>query len=170
MCHWRQSPPAQPMVVSSQLLNLSWESFPQGDSQSRISMKTDAVPASHICDVQQTVGNPTGKRTRGGEAWPCQPNQGRGKSDGVTSLPAPSLHPRFAESQSGSSEGGRVKAEVLVVQSCLTLCDPMDCSPPGCSVLGILPPRVLEWDVVSFCSGSSRPRDQNCTVGRCFTV
>ena len=52
------------MVVSSQLLNLSWESFPQGDSQSRISMKTDAVPASHICDVQQTVGNPTGKRGR----------------------------------------------------------------------------------------------------------
>ena len=34
---------------------------------------------------------------------------------------------------------------VLVIQSCLTLCDPMDCSPPGSSVLGILQARILEW-------------------------
>ena len=33
----------------------------------------------------------------------------------------------------------------LVVQSCLTLCDPMDCSPPGSSVHGILQARTLEW-------------------------
>ena len=33
----------------------------------------------------------------------------------------------------------------LVAQSCLTLCDPMDCSPPGSSVHGILQTRVLEW-------------------------
>ena len=30
-------------------------------------------------------------------------------------------------------------------QSCLTLCDPMDCSPPGSSVHGILQARILEW-------------------------
>ena len=30
-------------------------------------------------------------------------------------------------------------------QSCLTLCDPMDCSPLGSSVHGILQPRILEW-------------------------
>ena len=35
--------------------------------------------------------------------------------------------------------------DVLGVQSCLTLCDPMDCSPPGSSVHGIFPARVLEW-------------------------
>ena len=34
---------------------------------------------------------------------------------------------------------------VLVTQSCLTLCDPMDCSSPGYSVHGILQARILEW-------------------------
>ena len=34
---------------------------------------------------------------------------------------------------------------VLVTQSCLTLWDPMDCSPPGSSVHGILQARILEW-------------------------
>ena len=33
----------------------------------------------------------------------------------------------------------------LVAQSCPTLCDPMDCSPPGSSVRGILQARILEW-------------------------
>ena len=36
---------------------------------------------------------------------------------------------------------------MLVGQSCLTLCDPVDCSPPGSSVHGILQARVLEWVV-----------------------
>ena len=35
--------------------------------------------------------------------------------------------------------------KVLVAQSCLTLCDPMDCSPPGSSVHEILQARVVEW-------------------------
>ena len=35
--------------------------------------------------------------------------------------------------------------EVLVTQLCLTLCDPMDCSPPGSCVHGILQARILEW-------------------------
>ena len=34
---------------------------------------------------------------------------------------------------------------VLVAWSCPTLCDPMDCSPPGSSVCGILQARILEW-------------------------
>ena len=36
------------------------------------------------------------------------------------------------------------------LQSCLTLCDPMDCSPPGSSVHGILQARTLEWVVISL--------------------
>ena len=36
------------------------------------------------------------------------------------------------------------------LQSCLTLCDPMDCSPPGFSVHGILQARTLEWVAISF--------------------
>ena len=41
---------------------------------------------------------------------------------------------------------------MLVSQLCLTLCNPMDCSPPGCSVHGILQTRILEW-VVFFSPG-----------------
>ena len=39
---------------------------------------------------------------------------------------------------------------VLVTQLCLTLCDPMDCSPPGSSVHGILQARILEWVAIPF--------------------
>jgi len=39
---------------------------------------------------------------------------------------------------------------VLITQSCSTLHDPMDCSPPGSSVHGILQARTLEWVVISF--------------------
>ena len=46
------------------------------------------------------------------------------------------------------------------LQSCLTLCDPMDCSPPGSSVHGILQARILEWVVKPSSRGSSRPRDR----------
>ena len=46
-----------------------------------------------------------------------------------------------------------------VTQSCLTLCDPMDCSPPGSSVHGILQARILEWVAISYSRGSSWPRD-----------
>ena len=47
-----------------------------------------------------------------------------------------------------------------LLQLCLTLCDPMDCSPPGSSVHGILQARMLEWVAISSSKGSSRPRDQ----------
>ena len=62
---------------------------------------------------------------------------------------------------------------VLVAQSCPTLCDPMDCSPPGSSVHGILQARILEWTAISFSRGSSQPRDQtwvSCIAGRFFTI
>ena len=48
----------------------------------------------------------------------------------------------------------------LATQSSLTLCDPMDCSPPDSSVHGILQARILEWVAISFSRGSSQPRDQ----------
>ena len=48
----------------------------------------------------------------------------------------------------------------LVAQSCLTLCDPMDCSLPGFSVYGILQARILDWVTISFSRGTSWPRDQ----------
>ena len=62
---------------------------------------------------------------------------------------------------------------VLVAQSCPTLCDPMDCSPPGSSVHGILQARILEWIAIPFSRGSFWPRDQTRVffiAGRFFTV
>ena len=48
----------------------------------------------------------------------------------------------------------------VYVQLCLTLCDPMDCSPPGSSVCGIFQARILEWAASRGSSReSSRPRD-----------
>ena len=47
----------------------------------------------------------------------------------------------------------------LVTKSCPTLCDLMDCSPPGSSVHGISQSRILEWVAISFSRGSSWPRD-----------
>ena len=50
-----------------------------------------------------------------------------------------------------------VHAQLL--QSCLTFCDPKDCSPPGSSVRRILQVKILEWVAISFSRGSSQPRD-----------
>ena len=46
------------------------------------------------------------------------------------------------------------------LQSCPFLCDPMDCSPPGSSVHGILQARILEGVARPFSRGSFRPRDR----------
>ena len=51
-----------------------------------------------------------------------------------------------------------VCAELL--QSCLTLCDSMDCIPPESPVHGILQARILEWIAMPSSRGSSQPRDQ----------
>ena len=48
----------------------------------------------------------------------------------------------------------KVKSESEVAQSCLTLSDPMDCSPPGSSVHGIFQARALEWGAIAFSEGS----------------
>ena len=59
---------------------------------------------------------------------------------------------------------------------CPTLCDLMDCSPPGSSVYGILQARILEWVAMASSRGSFRPRDQTCVscvsciAGRFFTA
>ena len=51
---------------------------------------------------------------------------------------------------------------VCAVQLCLTLCNPMDCSPPDSSVYRIFRARILVWVAISFSRGSSQPRDRNC--------
>ena len=68
---------------------------------------------------------------------------------------------------------GFPRGDAKSLQSCLTLCNPIDGSPPGSPVPGILQARVLEWVAISFSRGSSRPRVQTQVshiVGRRFTV
>ena len=64
---------------------------------------------------------------------------------------------------------------VVVVWSlnCVWLCDPMDCSPPGSSVHGILQARILEWVFMPSSRGSSQPRDWTllyCNASGFFTI
>ena len=60
-----------------------------------------------------------------------------------------------------------------VIQSCPTLCNPVDCKPPGPSVFGILQARILEWVAILVSRGSSWSRDWtqvSCIAGGFFTV
>ena len=66
-----------------------------------------------------------------------------------------------------------MRVKVSVAQSCPSLRNPTDCSPPGSSVHGIFQVRTLEWLAIPFSRGSSQPRGRtrvSCTVGRFFTV
>ena len=58
----------------------------------------------------------------------------------------------------------RMHVCIVVTQSCLTLCDPMDCSPPGSSVRGILQAGILEWVAIPFSRGSSQPNRSNTSL------
>ena len=49
----------------------------------------------------------------------------------------------------------KVKSESEVAQSCPTLSDPMDCSPPGSSIHGIFQARVLDWVAIAFSAQNS---------------
>ena len=60
----------------------------------------------------------------------------------------------------------------LVAQSCPTLCNPVDCSPPGSSVHWVLQARTLEWVATPSSRGSPQPRDGthvSCTADRFLT-
>ena len=79
------------------------------------------------------------------------------------------IYVQKAEGKNGSEKkaGARrsilsreVKVEMLVTQSCPTLCNPMDYSPLGISVHGMLQARILQWVAIPFSRGSSAPRDQ----------
>ena len=67
---------------------------------------------------------------------------------------------------------GSLKVKVFITQSCSTLSDPMDCSPPGSSVHRTLQVRILEWVAILSSRGSSWPRDwtQFCIASRFLTI
>ena len=68
----------------------------------------------------------------------------------------------------------KVKSETEVAQSCLTLSNPMGCSPPGSSIHGILQARVLEWVAIAISLTMANSREEKnqpqnrylCAVGR----
>ena len=59
-----------------------------------------------------------------------------------------------------------MKSESEVAQSCPTLSDPMDCSPPGSSVRGIFQARVLEWGAIAFSEieGQEKSTEGNMSI------
>ena len=68
---------------------------------------------------------------------------------------------------------GLEKSKVLAAQLCSTLCDCIDCRPPGSAVHGVLQTRILEWVVIPFSRESSQPRDGtciSCITGKFFTI
>ena len=58
----------------------------------------------------------------------------------------------------------KVKNEMEVVQSCPTLSNPMDCSPPGSSSHGIFQARVLEWVSIAFSELAILEKDFNSCI------
>ena len=68
---------------------------------------------------------------------------------------------------------GKSERKSEVAQLSLTLFDPVDCSPPGFFIHGILQARILKWVAISFSRGSSWPRDRTQVpriAGRCFNL
>ena len=65
---------------------------------------------------------------------------------------------------------------ILVIQPCLTLCDPIECHPPASSIHGIFQARILEWVAISSSRGTFQSRDQtyvscvSCITGRFFSA
>ena len=90
-----------------------------------------------------------------------------------TSLTSHTLAGRFFTT-SGARDAHKLhEVKVLVAQSCLTLFDPMDCSPPGSFVHGISQAGILEWVVLPFTRGPSQCRDQTRVsriAGRFFII
>ena len=64
----------------------------------------------------------------------------------------------------------KVKSEREVAQSCLTLIDPMDGSPPGSSVHGIFQARVLEWGAIAFSGGDLNGKEIRKRANICICV
>ena len=57
---------------------------------------------------------------------------------------------KLSESKAGHTHSSDLAATAKSLQSCPTLCDPRDGSPPGPAVPGILQARTLEWVAISF--------------------
>ena len=86
----------------------------------------------------------------------------------------PGKHQSIGSQRVGRDWGTNiVTVTAIAAQSCLTLWDSMDCSPPCSSIHGVFQARVLEWVAIPFSRASSQPRDitwVSHTAGRFFTL
>ena len=89
--------------------------------------------------------------------------------DGTKSYPEAKLPPSFFPWSLSQGNLNTPCVRTKLLQSCPTLCDPLDCSPPGSSVHGILQARTPEWVAISSPKGSFPPRDQTRISSVSFT-
>ena len=74
----------------------------------------------------------------------------------------PKLNPSWDIRFQDSSKSLITSSSCVYAQSCPALCDPVDYSPPGAFVLGIIQTRILQWVAISSSRESSSPRDGTC--------
>ena len=102
-----------------------------------------------------------------------RPEQGQGSAVCGDSHRALVLPFKFNANQYAQNVNFEMCEHAQLLQSCSTLCNPVDCSPPGSSMHGILQARILEWVANPFSSESSWLRDRtrvSCIAGRFFTI
>ena len=127
--------------------------FPGGD--------TGKEPTCQCRTPKRQRFNPWVRKMLWRRAWPLTPLFLPGESHGQRSPEGYSPQDCKELNMTKATQHAHTHMYVLVTQSCWTLCDPMDCSPPGSSVHGISQARILERVVILFSSISSLPRNQN---------
>ena len=129
-------------VLPSPLKDITWSS------------REAAVSSQHLNHV---VGPPPGPRwVRMATATPAQPCRGDAAgSAAVTACSRQQFDFVPVVDSLGLSYFKLTESESEVAQSCPTLRNPVDCSPPGSSLHGILQARILEWVAISFSRGSA---------------
>ena len=105
------------------------------------------------------------RRCPDGKGWPSSRSPPRGQDPAHPTRKIKTkerkAHTSHLEHRKRSGESSLKKLKTLIAQLCLTLCDPIVCSPPGSSVPGILQARILGWVVMPSSRGSSRPRESS---------
>ena len=87
---------------------------------------------------------------------------------GIYPIYTPRLNTKFCTCKETSAASSVAEKRREVAQSCLTLCNPRNCSLPGSSVHRIFQARIVEWVTISFSRGSSQPRGRmqvSCIAG-----
>ena len=122
------------------------------------------LPGSVTLSTREWGADPYGPSLCGGcLAWRYTSRQGGGWKVRATSwaVSPPNCGAESCPKSGHYQDLSRVSFEECMcaksLQSCLTLCSPMDCSLPGSSVQGILQARILEWVAMPSSRGSSRP-------------